>query len=64
MLVNTNTKIYNLMQQGKTGEQIKDKNNNEYPDEQTNNQSYAFQKQNQFLGKTIVKNIAELLRIF
>ena len=64
MLVNANTKIFNLMQQGKTGEQIKDKNNNEYSDEQTNNQSYAFQKQNQFLGKRVVKNIAQLLRIF
>lgn len=46
MLVNTNTKIFNSMQQGKTGEQIQGKNNNQYADEQTNNQSYVFQKQN------------------
>ena len=46
MLVNTNTKIFNSMQQGKTGEHIQGKNNNQYADEQTNNQSYVFQKQN------------------
>ena len=64
MLVNTNTKIFNLIQQGKTGEQIKDKKNNEYADEQANDQSYVFQKRNYFIGKRIAKNAAELLRIF
>lgn len=48
-LIKTNnktvTKLSILMKKGKTGEQIKDKENNSYANEQTNNnKNYIFKK--------------------